>query len=961
MSSIEEERTQLSDSDSETKEEEDVQDQEKPLFALAPFCVEEEGPKDVSASPAFQCLDELLCAGKVPGTKVAELKANYTLLYNTLKSIQESEIQLLQDAKRYTYQLEEQKQELDKADQFPQGINTEVSRMRQQLLKYNNDLNEAEEREYQLQYKLDFLQEEKRLLEREYERVPKVAEFEKKTKLLKESSEELRKENTQRKLEIRALKEDLASTEKQIQKEQKEMEITLEQQETIKDELVQLQNVPVQLGKEMEKIHRKITESEKKKTKLEEECQELNLALKQIELKTKEILEEKQVVTKDLEGKKTFLENKEKGLNHLTKILEMAKENEASALEERAALDLNLRHVMIEKQTQHDALTRRQKEKERDLRNIKKMELQLKSANDSLAHTQSLYDKIKAEVDAFPKDDGTLQEKRKELQKEVEAIKRHVAQEQTLTEVQAHKLEQCLLEEEYLVKEQADCREELVNLTRLSQIKADEREQKSRDLIKSHQRYQNVLKEVKGRDLIIGEHKKRNQEVQKRLNEFSKMYNIIRNERNKCVSLILVATQRAAEMREKAKIIANEIEILRTNVALKDRQLQKTRLKQSNNHMVRDSLRKDLGRVGIYLQELKEKREEQKMEIGRLTNVINQTEQEMIELRKKYERSVMNRNARGVQLIEREEEICIFYEKINIQEMLLRNGDVEMSAMDGKMRFLNMQINEEKRQIEQAQKILPNKRVLESDLVILQIQLSLCFDRIMDLEKQAEDPEKENRIRLLEGKDPSVQELMKKIEELELRLAEKEERLLEKDFLYEQISRLSEQVRIKAENGKDDTLTLAKKMNELQTKIKEATRKLMSLIAELSMQQANAIKLQQEVRDKENFVEACYTRMGQGLPPSEDTELEWKRIVRDVRRRQLDKEENARIAEVEQQRTLSSGVFTTAEQRPNAYIPENENALPLPRPYGGLAPFKPSEPGSNMRHIRKPTIKPIEI
>ena len=60
-------------------------------------------------------------------------------------------------------------------------------------------------------------------------------------------------------------------------------------------------------------------------------------------------------------------------------------------------------------------------------------------------------------------------------------------------------------------------------------------------------------------------------------------------------------------------------------------------------------------------------------------------------------------------------------------------------------------------------------------------------------------------------------------------------------------------------------------------------------------------------------------------------------------------------------RQLPNGVRTTAELRPNAYIPEAEATLPLPKPYGALAPFKPSEPGANMRHIRKPVIKPIEI
>lgn len=883
------------------------------------------------------------------------------MLYETLKSIQESEIQLLQDAKRFTYLLEQQQHDLEKADQFPEGSNTEVSRMRQQLLKYNNDLNEAEEREYRLQYKLECLREEKRLLEREYERIPKTGELEKRAKLLKETSDDLQKENTQRILEIKALKEDLALKEREIQREQTELEKIQEQQEIIKDELVQVQYIPEQIGKDIEKIIRKTIETEKKKLKLGEQCQELNHNLKQTENKTKKMLEEKEDVMRELEGKRTLLENKEQESNHLTTLLEFSKENEAVALGERAALDLNLRHAMIEKQTQHDALTRRQKEKDRDMRNIKKLELQMKSANDALIYTQSLYEKIKAEINTFPKDDGSLLEKRKELRKEVETLKRQFAQQQTLTEIEAHILAQCIAEEEQLVKEQGECREEVVNLTRLVQIKADEREQKSRDFVKAQQRYQQVLQEIKGRDLIIGEHKKKNQEVQKRLKEFAQMYDIIRNERNKCVSLIQMATQRAAELREKLKIYGNEMEILRTNVSSKERQLQKGMLKQANNHMIRDSLQKDVSRVSLHLQEVKEKREQQKMEIGRLTNMINQAEEEMVGLRKKYELAVQNRNERGVQLIEREEEVCIFYEKINTQEMLLRNGDVEMMALDEKIRFLTMQVTEEKRQIEQIKRELPNKKALESDLITLQIQLSQCNDRAAELEQLAQSPDKESRIRILDGNDPSLQDLMKKMEELELRLSEKEEHLLEKDFLYEQVSRLSERIRIKTENGKEDTLVLAKKMNELQKNIKDTTRKMMSCIAELSMQQANYIKLQQEARDKEKFVQMCYTKVEQGLPPSEETEQEWRRLLREESRRRLEKEKARAEEEEEEQHILPNGIYTTAEQRPNAYIPEDENVLPLPRPYGALAPFKPSEPCSNMRHIRKPMIKPIEI
>ena len=65
--------------------------------------------------------------------------------------------------------------------------------------------------------------------------------------------------------------------------------------------------------------------------------------------------------------------------------------------------------------------------------------------------------------------------------------------------------------------------------------------------------------------------------------------------------------------------------------------------------------------------------------------------------------------------------------------------------------------------------------------------------------------------------------------------------------------------------------------------------------------------------------------------------------------------------EEEEHYRLPGGIYTTAKPRPNAYIPDDDSELPIPRPYGSLAPFKPTEPGSTMRHVRKPVIKPIEM
>ncbi|XP_015270540.1 PREDICTED: coiled-coil domain-containing protein 146 [Gekko japonicus] len=916
------------------------------------YCLYTEGKFDLS---------QLFYAEKIPGTRVSELKAKYILLHETLVSLQASEIQLLQDAKHFTVEVEQQQQELEKADQFPEGSTSEVSKLRQQYLRYLNEYNAIQEREYEIQYKLNSLLEDKKLIEKEYQRIPKATDAEKLIKGLKESCEELRKETSQRRQEIKTLKEDLTVRQKHLTRDQKELDEILRKQEDIKDELIRLQAIPIQLGKEMEKLNRRKQEAEKKIAAVQEQLEEITDHVKKVEAAIEDTLREKEDVMKEVDGKKSLLESKDREFSNCIKMHELNKENEGSAIAERGILEIGFRNCVMMKQKLQDTLSRMQRERERDLRNFKKMEMQLKIALDSLAQVKSHHERVLLEIDALPKDDGTLLERRRELQREVEIVKRNLVQEKTSTDVEGRMLEQCIAEEDQLFKAQEHYREEVNNLIRMTQLKADEREQKSKDFLKAQLRLNNIITEIKTKDFEIREHKKKKKEIQRQMKEFAKMYDIVRHERNKLVNLVHTAHQKTAEMKERLKMLDNEREILRNNAIIKERKLHKYQLKHTNNIAIKDSIQSDVCKIFATLQEMKEKREQQLMDVERLTNTLTRVEDEMVQLWKKYERAVQRRNESGVLLIEREEEVCIFYEKINIQEMMSRDGDIEINVMDEKIRFLRLKRTEKKRQIELLLKTLPMKRALDADLVVLQIQFSQCKDRIRSLEKLFTDPKSHNRTRALPGKDPSLPELFKRIDELEIQLAQKEERLLEKDFIFEQVSQFTEKIRFKVENGKEDTLLLAKKMNRLQEKIKATTRKMMALIAELSMSQAVAIKLQQEMRDKEHFLMSITARLEKGLALPEEIETEWLKVLRDEDMYKAAAEARAQRLEDEEKLALPTSVHTTAEQRPNAYIPDDENVLPLPRPYGALAPFKPSEPSSNLRYIRKPIVKPIEI
>ena len=94
----------------------------------------------------------------------------------------------------------------------------------------------------------------------------------------------------------------------------------------------------------------------------------------------------------------------------------------------RAALDLSLRTILIEKKSQHEIAARKQREKDKDLRSLKRAELQAKVAEDNLSHQKMIYEKVKGSLDSAPKDDGTLLKKRMDLQKDVEQTKRALSQ-----------------------------------------------------------------------------------------------------------------------------------------------------------------------------------------------------------------------------------------------------------------------------------------------------------------------------------------------------------------------------------------------------------------------------------------------------------------------------------------------------------------------------------------------------
>ncbi|XP_037098451.1 coiled-coil domain-containing protein 146 [Syngnathus acus] len=930
-----------------------VEEEDAPLVAIATDASLLETP---SARSTFQLLDQMLSQGKMSQSKVDKLKSIYREFSEEIKSAQDSEGRLLEEVKRLRAELRRLQVDAERSESsFSEEPTSEAGKLRQELLRAFAELKAAEDRDYVTQQKLEWLREEKRCLLKESNIASKLdipQELESTTVTLQDKYEKLKKEVAQRQMEIRNLKEDMETYQTQTLKEEKDLEEVKKIIQIKEAEKTRLLAAPEQILKEIGEKRTKREAAVKTLGAMDAQLAQIKQQMKEVEEQNDLLRVQKKELAKEMEGLQARVEATQRKCSDMQKEHEVIREEEAEMIGRRGILEMKLQSITCEHKLLCETRSVQLKEKKRQMQDLKRMERTLATATEQLKHTQSTCVDMQAQLEALRKR-GPNVTQRTTLQKEVGALKVSVAKQLSRADKTSQKQQQSGIIQA-LLRESDSLREELHHLRCLTYIKAEERGQKHREMLRAQRMKQHIQEELREKELIVMQYSKLSAMLQRRVLQYGELYDVITEEKNKYVKLKQIASQTIAELTEQAMVLENELEIRKNIVTEKDSLLSKAQKKVSNCCKIREKLRNNISKVAWQRRQVNQEFEDNEAELHRLREVISLQEQALIDLGKNQEGAVQRRNFLGIQLLEHEEVLFDYQEKVNSQEAAIAEGNEAMEILEKEERELKVAIGEAKRQIGFKKKDMLVQKKMEEELIMLQLEMLEVRDKTLDnLTKTAD-------YKTLKGTDASSPELVKKIEKLEVSLAERDRQLLEKELLVEQVTRLSDDLREQNANCKHDKLSLSKKLNELRSHIIETSRRLMGASAEVSMKQAAVLCLQQEVKEKELQMDRCQRRLEQGLPPCPEMEEEWRKMLRDKKRRQRDKEERDRLAHNDEWKRLPNGQYTTAESRPDAYIP-HADALPLPKPYGSQAPFKPSQPGANMRHIRKPThLKPLE-
>jgi len=180
----------------------------------------------------------------------------------------------------------------------------------------------------------------------------------------------------------------------------------------------------------------------------------------------------------------------------------------------------------------------------------------------------------------------------------------------------------------------------------------------------------------------------------------------------------------------------------------------------------------------------------QQAEERKLLKIIQEADAERSRQKKQLEQVIQERDILGTQLVRRNDELALLYEKIKIQHSTLNKGEIQYKARIEDLRILKLEI----KRLRREKKILSTKVANVDDLSkeIYHVQRELLRERTRcrALEEELENPMNVHRWRKLEGSDPSTFELIQKIQALQKRLIAKTEEVVQKELLIQEKEKL---------------------------------------------------------------------------------------------------------------------------------------------------------------------------
>ncbi|KAJ1332176.1 hypothetical protein BSLG_008992 [Batrachochytrium salamandrivorans] len=351
--------------------------------------------------------------------------------------------------------------------------------------------------------------------------------------------------------------------------------------------------------------------------------------------------------------------------------------------------------------------------------------------------------------------------------------------------------------------------------------------------------------DMRMKDMMIFDSKKKTIDFERKLKEQQALYESVRADRNVYSKNLIESQDEITEMKRKLKIINHQVEKLKEEIASREGALVKEHFEHSRLEKEKEALSIQIGKLQQQYEESQQIIQNQQAEENKYRHIITEADMERVRQKKEYDGVVQERDILGTQLIRRNDELSLLYEKIKIQTSTLNKGEIQYRERLEDIRVLRLEIKRLRREKAILQTETQNVDSLRSEIFRLQRDVLRERTRVKVLEEELESPMNIHRWRKLAGSDPSTYELITKIQTLQKRLITKTEEVVEKELVIQQKEKLYTQVKLvlQRQPGPEVVEELRVVRDAVKTKIHECK----ALASELNMYHSQVNEYKYEI------------------------------------------------------------------------------------------------------------------
>ena len=359
------------------------------------------------------------------------------------------------------------------------------------------------------------------------------------------------------------------------------------------------------------------------------------------------------------------------------------------------------------------------------------------------------------------------------------------------------------------------------------------------------------LEEVKLKNNLIAELQKKNLEAEARLKQQQNLCEAVRSDRNLYSKNLIESQDMIAELRRNFKIYHHQIEQLKEEIEAKTSDLKEKQTTAAKIASTNEGVKLNKEKIEKNIFELKNRKMNLINEAIKLKEIIVAADNERIAQKDQYEKIINMRDLLGTQLIRKNDELALLYEKIKIQQSALAKGEVMYQERIVDIRLIKFKIADLNRELSIANRMAAQIEDLKQQVFLLEEELLQERTKVKALSEELENSMNTNRYQELEGKDPPEFELLSKVEMLQHRLISKTEQVVENDVLIQEKEKLLQELAEIME--KQPGVDVARELSFYKQRLRETTRKMKSIASELNMfhSQVNEYKDEIERQTKE--------------------------------------------------------------------------------------------------------------